>query len=74
MYFHTLVPLAREKKKKERISFPPVDSFENVFIMILTFRYIIQKRTSTEKKREESRRKGKLNLIQAYPRALHASN
>lgn len=62
-------------ERKEGISFPPVDSFENVFIMmILTFRYIIQKRTSTEKKREESRRKRKLNLIQPYPRALHASN
>lgn len=62
-------------EREEGISFPPVDSSENVFItMILTFRYIIQKRTSTEKKREESRRKGKLNLIQAYPRALHASN
>lgn len=62
-------------ERKEGISFPPFDSFENVFIMmILTFRYITQKRASTEKKREESRRKGKLNLIQPYPRPLHASN
>lgn len=47
-------------ESKEGISFPPVDSFQNVFIMILTFRYIIQKCTSTEEKEGGKQREGKI--------------
>lgn len=69
----TLVPVQQQEGRKRAFHFHRLTVFENVFIMtILTFRYIIQKRTSAEKKkkREGSRRKGKLNLIQPYPRRV----
>lgn len=60
--------------KKEGISFPPVDSFwkrihydDSDFQIYHPETYVRRERGE---KREGSRRKGKLNLIQAYPRRV----
>lgn len=57
MYFFCLcrlVPEQQQEGRKRAFHFHRLTVFENVFIMmILTFRYITQKRTSAEREREE---------------------
>lgn len=55
----TLVPVQQQEGRKRAFHFHRLTVFENVFIMmILTFRYITQKRTSAERGGKKGREAG----------------